>query len=96
MTPEELAALLKEETRRAYQNILASHIRLMRLVWRHPTLTPEQIFAALGTDAAEIVEASRAVLPLILKHSLAHAILPPPNVTVTPNPDGTVTVITSQ
>lgn len=55
-TPEAIAQLLKNQAKMIYNNMINVFNRGSKLFWNNPNATPEQIAAALGTDAKELFE----------------------------------------
>lgn len=73
-----------------YSSMLVAYSRCMGEVWRHPTLSPQEVLDAFGSDAAELFR-----LAGILKGAINAATpntIPDVTANVTVNADGTVTV----
>jgi len=95
-TPEEIAATLKLQAKNIYNNMVSTFNRGSKMFWNNPNATPEQISAALGSDAKELFELHYKLGQLI---SSVDPIAITPGTTVigqfTMNEDGTVTVLTN-
>jgi hypothetical protein len=73
-----------------YSAMIVAYRRCMDTVWKHPTLAPQEILDAFGTDAGELFR-----LAGILKNAINAATpntIPDSTVDVTVNSDGTVTI----
>ena len=66
LTPEErLIKEIKQICTSVYNFIRPAKERAANLMWKNPSLTPEQAFSALGTDAAQLCLFSNKILELL-------------------------------
>lgn len=90
---QEVANQLKQNAKNTFRNLVGSYNANARLFWSNPAFTPNQIAAALGTDAAELFQLHAKIGELL-------ASVKPDSVTqvlalvqpFTVNEDGTVTI----
>jgi hypothetical protein len=92
---QQTVALLKDAVVGTLNFLKNSFDNAQRLVWQNGSLSPQEVFDALGTDAGELVALSAALAAFI--NSVAPenkqvASLKPADVTLTVNEDGTVTL----
>lgn len=94
-TTTQLQAQLKGQvvssTNQLFRTLQSSYDKNFSAVWANPSLTPQQVFDAFGTDAAQlfvIAGATATMLNTIVPNTVVAA--PPYNYTI--NSDGTVTV----
>lgn len=87
----QVANMLRSSTSQAFLQMKNQFVTNFNLVWNHPTLTPQQVFDSVGTDAAGLFQiasaiqtAANAIVPGVLPQT------PPKSYTI--NQDGTVTV----
>jgi hypothetical protein len=93
---EELAKAVRAEVSNSINGLFGDMLKVynscMSLVWQHPTLSPQQVLDAYGSDAAELFRLA-ATLKGAVNAAVAGTI--PDNDTPKPftiNEDGTVTV----
>ena len=80
-------------TSEIFQQMKITHNEVYRTVWKHPSLTPQQVLDALGTNAASLFVLGADQISLILKYdpSFPEESWKPPFKVIF-NEDGTVTV----
>jgi len=95
---EQTLQLLRDSVAGSYNQLRAAFNNACQLVWENPyKMTPAEVLAALGTDAAALFAYSNAVVGL-LNTAAAETGEPvitavvPDGVTYTLNADGTVTL----
>lgn len=90
---EQVAKLLKEHVVRTWEQMKYAQSQSFGLLWRHPSLTPQEVCDALGSSASELFMVGGDLSTLILKYDPS---FPPENwmppVMPTFNQDGTVTI----
>lgn len=94
-SPAKIAAdIIRSNSFGLWRRMVETQINTFDLVWRNTYATPQEILNELGGDAAELFQHAAALVQCILTvnpTALTEAQWKPP-VTVTPNPDGTVTL----
>lgn len=93
-TPAQLTATrITNDIRRAYNQMIQVFNTSSRLIWNNTQASPEEMFTAFGTDAAQLFVMSGAIITLA--NTVAGVSLPspvPPNYSFTINNDGSVTL----
>ena len=91
---EDQVKKIKADIYRTYQFVKRVHQKGMTSVWNNPNYTPEEIFAALGTDAEEAVKFSALLANLITQIEPTSVINVPADKELVMTGDGTVTINT--
>lgn len=100
--PDKMAAQqILRQARSLFQLILTHHKQGYRMVWNNPRATPEEVIAALGTDAVEVFSLSSQLGTLLaaavgndMKKIVEHGIPTgvPEGYSYKANEDGTITL----
>ncbi len=86
-----VAAQLRSSTSQSLLQLKNQFVTNFNLVWAHPTLSPQEVFDSVGTDAAQLFLIAGTIQAAV--NTLVPGLLPqtPPKA-YTINADGTVTV----
>lgn len=90
---QEAARQIRAHVQATWRRMQWSQSECFRLLWHHPTLTPQEVCDALGPEAGELFALGASLSDLILQYDPAFA--PEhwqPPVTPIFHPDGTVTI----
>lgn len=88
------ANMLKNQTRQTFQLMVMAFNQGSNNFWKNPRITPQQIAAALGTDAKEVFELHSklgALLASVKPEAIAEGVGAVGQFTM--NEDGTVTIL---
>lgn len=93
LTPQQqLVQQLQQICTQCHSVLVNARKRGTQLVWQNPTFTPAQAFAALGTDAAALVQFNDLVAQLLVLAGDVVESPVPEGTTLVCNQNGTVTL----